>query len=108
MKNLKSKIIQLSVFSILSLTSCTTTRVATLTRLENEKLEVYTTELPSQNYAEISYIQVDGSIFHTPQKLLNGIKNTALELNADAVINIKYDFQGWHPIASGTAIKYEN
>lgn len=108
MKDLKSNIVQLSFIILISLASCTTTRVAKLTRSENEKLEVYTTELPSKNYVEIGYIQSDGSIFHTPQQLLNGIKNTALELNADAVINIKYDFQGWYPIASGTAIKYEN
>lgn len=25
---------------------------------------------------------------------------------ADAIIDIKYDFQAWYPVASGVAIKY--
>ena len=46
------------------------------------------------------------AFIHTPQQLLDGLKKKAAELQADAVINIKYDFQGWYPLVSGTAIKY--
>ncbi len=87
--------------------SCTTTRVASLSQQSNENIELYTTKIPDKNYEEIYYIQTDGGIFHTPQQLLNGLKKKALELNVDAVINIKYDFQGIYPIVSGTAIKYK-
>lgn len=91
---------------ISALSSCTTTRVATLTKGDTDTIELFTTKLPERKYIEISYIQVDGSVFHNPQPLLNGLKKKATELKADAVINIKYDFQAWYPIVSGTAIKY--
>lgn len=107
---LKSKIICITTIGILTigLTSCTTTRVASLTQLPNERIELYTTSLPEKQYTEISYIQTDGSIFNTPRQLLKGLKKKGISLEADAIINIKYDFQGWWPIASGTAIKYKN
>jgi len=96
------------LFSILLLvSSCTTTRIATLTTTENEKIELFTTKLPQREYIEIYYIQTDGGIFHTPQKLLDGLKTKAIELNADAIIEIKHDFQAWYPIASGIAVKYK-
>lgn len=106
MKNLKSTTILLGLILVLTITSCTTTRVATLTKGENETIELLTTKLPDRQYVEISYIQTDGGIFHTPQNLLNGLKKKAIEIKADAVINIKYDFQAWYPVVSGTAIKY--
>lgn len=92
--------------SLLLITSCTTTRIATLTTLEDEKIELFTTKLPQRDYVEICYIQTDGAIFHTPQKLLDGLKKKAIKLEADAIINIKYDYQAWYPNASGIAIKY--
>jgi cobalamin biosynthesis Co2+ chelatase CbiK len=90
-------------------TSCTTTRFASLNNSDkdSQNIKVYTTQIPDKPYDEISYIQTDGSIFHTPQKLLNGLKQKGIELKADAIINVKYDFQAWYPIASGTAIKFK-
>jgi len=108
MKSVKSKCVLFGLIVISALTSCTTTRVATLSKSENDKVELFTTKIPDRNYIEISYIQTDGAIYHTPQQLLNGLKKKAVELQADAVINIKYDFQGWYPIVSGTAIKYND
>jgi len=108
MKSVKFKSAILGLILIAALSSCTTTRVATLTKSENETIELFTTKIPDRNYDEIGYIQTDGGIFHTPQQLLNGLKKQATELQADAVINIKYDFQAWYPIVSGTAIKYKN
>ena len=87
--------------------SCTTTRVAELTNSTNENVQLYTTIIPNKEYIEICYIQTDGAVYHTPQQLLNGLKKKASLLKADAVINIKYDFQGWYPLVSGTAIKYK-
>jgi len=108
MKNNKLKNVLFGLMLIATISSCTTTRVATLTKGENETIELFTTKLPDRKYIEISYIQTDGGIFHTPQQLLNGLKKKATELKADAVINIKYDFQAWYPIVSGTAIKYKD
>lgn len=108
MKSVKFKSAVLALILIAALSSCTTTRVATLTKSENETIELFTTKIPERNYDEIGYIQTDGGIFHTPQQLLNGLKKQATELQADAVINIKYDFQAWYPIVSGTAIKYKD
>ena len=108
MKNNKLKNVLFGLMLIATISSCTTTRVATLTKSENETIELFTTKLPDRKYVEISYIQTDGGIFHTPQQLLNGLKKKATELKADAVINIKYDFQAWYPVVSGTAIKYND
>jgi len=106
MKNNKLKNILFGLIIIAKISSCTTTRVATLTKVENETIELFTTKVPDRKYVEISYIQTDGAIFNTPQQLLNGLKKKAIELKADAVLNIKYDFQTWYPVVSGTAIKY--
>lgn len=106
MKKFKSSLLLLVLISVVIISSCLTTRVATLTKDENENLELFTTKLPDRKYVEINYIQTDGGIFHTPQQLLNGLKKKAIEIKADAVINIKYDFQAWYPVVSGTAIKY--
>lgn len=108
MKNNKLKNVLFVLIIITIISSCTTTRVATLTKGENETIELFTTKLPDRKYVEISYIQTDGAIFHTPQQLLNGLKKKATELKADAVVNIKYDFQAWYPVVSGTAIKYND
>lgn len=105
--NSTSKIIG-AIFCILISAGCTTTRTATLTTAENEKIDLYVTKLPQRDYIEISYLQTDGSVFHTPQKLLDGLKKKAVELEADAIIAIKYDFQAWYPNASGIALKYVN
>lgn len=63
-------------------------------------------KLPEKEYVELSYIQTDGAIFHTPAQLLKGLKKKAQKINADAIINIKYDFQAWYPVVSGVAIRY--
>lgn len=108
---MKRKTIQKIVFGLISTliitTSCTTTRIATLTPSENEKIELYASKLPERDYLEICYIETSGAIFHTPQNLLNGLKKKATTLQADAIIDIKYDFQSWYPIASGIAVKYK-
>ena len=108
MKSIKLKNVLFGLMLIATISSCTTTRVATLIKGDNETVELFTTKLPDRKYIEVSYIQTDGGIFHTPQQLLNGLKKKATELKADAVINIKYDFQGLYPVVSGTAIKYND
>ena len=106
MEKIKSTVVLLGLILGVTMASCTTTRVATLTKGENETLELFTTKLPDRGYIEISYIQTDGMTFHTPQQLLDGLKKKAVEIKADAVINIKFDFQGRYPFVSGTAIQY--
>lgn len=108
MKMFKSTLVLLGLILAVTMTSCTTTRVATLTKGDNETIELFTTKLPDKNYVEICYIETSGGIFHTPQQLLNGLKKKAVEIKADAVINVRYDFQAWYPIVSGTAIKYKD
>lgn len=87
-------------------TSCTSTRVASLEKKAGENLEIFMTNLPKKNYKEVAYLQCDGAIFHTPQHLLNGLKKRAISLKADALIQVKYDFQAWYPNASAIAIVF--
>jgi hypothetical protein len=102
---MKRAFYSLVVLSVLLL-SCTTTRVASLNN-PNEKLQIFISNLPDKPYTEIAYLQCDGGIFNTPQQLLNGLKKKAITLNADAIIKVKYDFQGILPVASAVAIKYQ-
>ncbi len=48
MKSVKSKCVIVGLFLIAALTSCTTTRVATLSKSENDKIELFTTKFPDK------------------------------------------------------------
>ncbi len=102
MKRAHFSIVLLSLLMV----SCTTTRVATLNN-SGDKIQVFASNLPDKPYTEIAYIQCDGGIFNTPQQLLNGLKKKAENINADALIKVKYDFQGIWPVASAIAVKYK-
>lgn len=102
---MKKAVFSIVIFSLLMI-SCTTTREATL-NTSNEKLEIFVSLLPDKAYIEIAYIQCDGGIFNTPQQLLNGLKKKAVQLNADAIVKVEYDYQGIWPVASAIAIKYQ-
>jgi len=88
-------------------TSCVSTFVANLQPRAEGEVEVYTTIIPSRDYIEIKYIQIDGSIFNRPEKLLTKLMQRAKKENADAIINVRYSYQWWWPVISGTAIKYK-
>ena len=88
--------------------SCTSTFVANLQRTSAKEVEVFTTIKPTKEYTELKYIQVDGSVTSRPEKLLTKLTQRAKTEGADAVINVKYDFQWTWPVVSGTAIKYKS
>lgn len=92
------------VIIVYTLTSCTTTRYAALN--DNPDIEIFTSTAPDRPFNEVNYIEISGGLFHTPQHLVNGLKKKAIEQDADAIINVKFDFQFWWPIVSGTTIKY--
>jgi len=102
----KSKLV-LGLLISFSLTSCVSTYVANLQRTSDKEVEVFTTIKPTREYMELKYIQVDGAVFNQPEKLLTKLTERAKKEGADAVINVKYDFQWTWPIISGTAIKYK-
>ncbi len=105
---MKTKTILIGLIMSVAIFSCTISRVARLSESENDGIELYTTKIPERSYAEIGYIQTEGGALSTPQNLLNGLKRKAIQLNADAIINIRYDFRGEAPIVSGTAIRYKD
>ena len=90
-----------------SQSGCTSTFVANLQRSSEKEVAVFTTLKPTQEYIELKYIQVDGSLTTRPEKLLTKLTEKAKKEGADAVINVKFDFQCTWPIVSGTAIKYK-
>ncbi|MFN7012983.1 MAG: hypothetical protein ACK4ON_01805 [Bacteroidia bacterium] len=94
------------LFMAIVFASCTTTRVANINST-NTKVQIFVSTLPEKTYQEIAYLQCDGGIFNTPQQLLNGLTKKAEQLNANAIIKVKYDFQGIWPVASAVAIKYK-
>lgn len=98
----------ISIFAIaVLLYGCATVSVVSLQSTGDKNIEIYTTKLPSQSYSEIKLIQVSGSIFHGPDKLLKKLTERAKNEGADAVINVKYDYQFWWPNVSGTLVKYK-
>jgi len=62
---------------------------------------------PNKEYTEIMYIQANGGVFHGPEKILEKLKERDKKEGADAIINIKFDYQFWWPNVSGIAIKYK-
>jgi len=97
----------ITALSAIIFSSCVSTFVANLQRTSEGEVEVYTTIIPSQDYIEIKYIQVDGSVFNRPEKLLTKLTERAKKEGADAFINVRYSYQWTWPIISGTAIKYK-
>lgn len=93
-------------FAMIFVTSCVTVNLASLQRLDKEGLPVYTTQIPDRNYVELFYIEASGGIFHRPEKLMSKLNEKAKAKGADALINVKFDFQYTWPIASATAIKF--
>ncbi|GAB4376635.1 MAG: hypothetical protein Kow0075_03930 [Salibacteraceae bacterium] len=92
----------------LVLTGCVTIRVAMNESANTGAApEVYFSKLPNRPYVEVAYLQADGAVFHTPRHLLNGLKKKAAEIGADAIVDVRYDFQAWYPVAMGVAIKYK-
>ncbi len=95
------------LFISLTFSGCVSSFVANLQRTSKNEVEVFTTIIPAREYIELKYIQVDGSVFNRPEKLLTKLTERAKKEGADAVINVKYNYQFTWPIISGTAIKYK-
>lgn len=92
---------------VLNFTSCTTIRTANLQRQSDKEVEVYATKLPSKEYSEIKYIQVEGSIFTTPEKLMKKLSQRAKKEGADAIISVQHAYIVYLPYVWGIAIKYK-
>lgn len=95
------------ILVIFSITSCVTTQVANLQRKTTSDIEIYYASQPSKEYTEIMYIQADGSIFHSSEKLLQKLKDRGKTEGADAIVNITFNYQFWWPNVSGVAVKYK-
>ncbi|MDN5355166.1 MAG: hypothetical protein PWQ43_108 [Rikenellaceae bacterium] len=95
------------ILVILIFTSCVTTQVANLQKETSSDIEIFYASQPNKEYTEIMYIQANGGIFHSPEKILEKLKERANKEGADAIINIKFDYQFWWPNVSGIAIKYK-
>jgi len=107
MKNKNSVIIFIAISFMIFITGCVTVRVVDIPKPSSEGVDIYITDTPDKAYKEIKYIQVDGAIFHTPEKMMINLAERAKTEGADAVINVKFDYQAWYPVLSGVAIKYQ-
>jgi hypothetical protein len=94
-------------FLVLNFTSCVSVHTANLQRQSEKEVEIYATKIPSKEYAEIKYIQVEGSIFTTHEKLMKRLSQKAKKEGADAVINVQYAYIVYLPYVWGIAIKYK-
>ena len=105
---LKKATLVLGALISITLSSCVSTYVANLQRTSDKEVEVFTVLKPTKDYIELKYIQVDGTVFNLPGKLMTKLTERAKKEGADAVINVKYAYQWTWPIISGTAIKYKD
>lgn len=102
----RSLFLLLLLLLLLQSVACISTRTASLRPQRGAALALYMTQLPAKPYEELCYIQADGSLLSTPQQLLKALEKKALELDAQAVIQIRYSFQGIYPVISGVAVRY--
>jgi hypothetical protein len=86
--------------------SCVTIQHAPLNSSAAADMPVYVTQMPTQSYKELSYIEASGSIFHTKEKLLNKLKEQARKENADALVQVRFCYIGWIPLVEGVAVKF--
>ncbi len=91
----------------LSTTGCVTTQVAHIPRVNMQEPEVFMTQLPARTYAEVSYIEAAGGVFHTKSQLLRKLKDQARKENADALIQVRFRYAHIWPYAEGIGIKYQ-
>lgn len=105
---MKNKLIICLCASVIILfTSCATTHVAKKQSPNQTKVELYFAEKPSKQFKEVAFLEADGSIFHSPEKLLRKLEKRAEEERYDAIISIRFDSKFWWPTVSGIGIKYE-
>ncbi len=101
------KNISVAILVLLFFTSCISTQVASFQKESSSDVEVLYSSNPNKEYSEVMYIQADGSIFSSSSSLLKKLKERGKKEGADAIINIKFDYQFWWPNVSGIAIKYK-
>lgn len=92
---------------IFCLSGCVTVSVANLQRTSQKEIPVYMVKMPDKEYTELNYLQADGTVFTTHEKLLKKLTEKAKKQGADAVINVKYGYVFWIPFVTGVAIKYK-
>ncbi len=89
------------------ISGCASVSVANLQRTSDKEVQVFSTKLPEKEFTEIKYIQVDGSIFHRPERLIKKLAERAKMEGADAVISVKFGYAVYLPFVSGIAVKYK-
>jgi len=86
---------------------CIAVKSANLQRNSAKEVAVFSTQIPNKEYIELKYLQVEGSAFSTPEKLIKTLSEKAKKEGADAVINVQYAYIVYLPYVWGIAIKYK-
>ena len=91
--------------SLLALTSCATSQVASLQVSDSQDLPVWFQQPAPAPYEPVAYIETSGSIFANKQYLLRRLKKRALREGANGVANVRFGYTFWWPYVEGVAVK---
>lgn len=100
--------------SILYLASCTSSQYTYLDRSDKKspQIDVYMIDQqqPNQEYDVLAYIETSGWVFTNKKQLLRGLRNKAKNLEADAIIDVRFFYiphlVSGLPTVEGIAVKY--
>ena len=86
------------------LTSCVSTQVASLKPSDSSDIAVYVAGLATPAVTPVLYIEASGGILTTKKQLIRGLKSRAKrEPGVDAVVNVRFGYQGFYPFVEGVA-----
>ncbi len=97
----------LGVLIMLTCSKCMAMRSVKLKQKKQHALEVYSMKIPSKEYIEIKYMEVEGSLFSSPENLMKKLSTEAQKEGADALINVQIAHVVCRPLIWGIAVKYK-
>lgn len=85
--------------------SCVSTQIASLKATGNKDIPVYMVGTPTPEFTPNTYIEASGGIFTNKKQLLNKLKTRAgKEQNTDALVNVRFGYQGIWPYVDGITV----
>ena len=97
----------------LTLSACTSSQLAVLNKTDagDEPQLFYHTETTDRPFEVIGWIETSGWVFTSNQILVNGLKKKAAKVDADAVIDVRFDHIPHMvigiPMVTGLAVRWK-
>lgn len=100
----KMRLILVGVVTIILQASCVSTQVVSVRSAGANNMPVYLAGTPTPDFTPQMYIEASGGIFTNKKQLLGKLKQRAQrEAGINAIINVRFSYQGLWPIVDGVA-----